>query len=73
MNGIRMTGLALIVAGVLALAYGGFSYTRETEQASIGPIHLSVEERQTVNVPLWAGIGAVMIGAALVFFGARKS
>ena len=73
MNGVRMAGLVLIVAGVLALAYGGFSYTRETEQASIGPLHLSVEARKTINFPLWAGIGTLVIGGALVLVGARKN
>lgn len=73
MNGVRMAALALIVAGVLALAYGGFSYTRETHQATIGPLELSVAERQTVNLPVWAGIGALVIGGALLLFGARKN
>jgi TRAP-type C4-dicarboxylate transport system permease small subunit len=68
-----MAALALIVAGVLALAYGGFSYTRETHQATIGPLELSVAERQTVNLPVWAGIGALVIGGALLLFGARKN
>lgn len=73
MNGTRIIGIVLIVAGALALGYGGFSYTRETQQATIGPLHLSVQERQTVNVPLWAGIGALVIGGALVLVGARKN
>lgn len=73
MNGVKMVALALIVAGVLALAYGGFSYTRETHEATIGPLHMSVEEKQTVNVPVWAGVGALVIGGALLLFGGRKS
>lgn len=73
MNGVKIAALALIIAGVLALAYGGFSYTRETHQATIGPLHLSVAEKQTVNVPVWAGIGALVIGGALLLFGARQN
>ncbi len=73
MNGVRMAALALIVAGVLALAYGGFSFTRETHQATIGPLKLSVTERQTINLPIWAGIGALVAGGALLLFGARKN
>lgn len=66
MNGIRMAGIALIVAGVLALAYGGFSYTRETHQAKLGPIVLTVEDRERVNVPLWAGVASIAAGAMLL-------
>lgn len=73
MNGVKFAALALIVAGALALAYGGFSYTSETHQAKIGPLNLSVEETQTVNVPVWAGIGAMLIGGALLVFGSRKN
>jgi TRAP-type C4-dicarboxylate transport system permease small subunit len=72
MNAIKLAAVALIVAGVLGLMYGGFSYTKETHQAKLGPIELSVKEKQTVNVPLWAGVGAIVIGGALLLFG-RKS
>jgi hypothetical protein len=73
MSGIRIAAIVLIVAGVLGLIYGGFSYTKETHEAKIGPIELSVNERQTVNVPVWAGVGAIVIGGALLVFGGRKS
>ena len=73
MNSIRMLAIALIVGGVLALAYGGFSYTKETHTADIGPLHMAVEEKQRVNIPLWAGIGAVVAGALLLASGGRKS
>ncbi len=72
MNTIRIVGIALILAGALGLAYGGFSYTKATHQAKLGPIELAVTERQTVNVPVWAGIGAIVIGGALILVGARK-
>lgn len=72
MSTIRIVGIALILAGALGLAYGGFSYTKATHQAKLGPIELAVTERQTVNVPVWAGIGAIVIGGALILFGARK-
>jgi multidrug transporter EmrE-like cation transporter len=71
MNAIKLTALALIVAGVLGLAYGSFSFTRETHQAQIGPLSLSVQEKETVNVPLWAGIGAIVAGAALLLLGGK--
>ena len=73
MNAIRIAAIALIVAGVLGLVYGGFSYTKETHGAKIGPLELKVTEKETVNVPMWAGVGAIAIGAALLVFGGRKS
>ncbi|MCU0921515.1 MAG: hypothetical protein MUF08_10210 [Burkholderiaceae bacterium] len=71
MNAIKMTALALIVAGALGLAYGSFSFTRETHEAQIGPLSLSVQEKETVNVPVWAGIGAIVAGAALLLLGGK--
>jgi len=67
-----MAAIALIVAGVFGLAYGGFSYTKDTQQAKIGPIELSVTEKQTVNVPIWAGVAAIVAGGALLLFGIKK-
>jgi multidrug transporter EmrE-like cation transporter len=72
MNSIKIAALVLIVAGVLGLAYGGFSYTRQTHDVKLGPIELSVQEKQTVNVPVWAGVGAILVGGGLLFFGGRK-
>jgi len=72
MNGIKLIGAALIVAGVLGLVYGGFSYTKDTTAVKVGPIELSVQEKETVNVPLWAGIGAILVGGALIAIGGKK-
>jgi TRAP-type C4-dicarboxylate transport system permease small subunit len=72
MNAIKMAAIALIVAGALGLAYGGFSYTKDTHQAKIGPLEVSVSEKQTVNVPIWAGVAAIVAGGALLLFGAKK-
>lgn len=72
MNGMKIAAIVLIVAGVLGLAYGGFSYTKETHQATVGPVELSVNERQSVNVPIWAGVGAILIGGALFVFGGKR-
>ena len=66
MNAIRMVAVILIVAGVMGLAYGGFTYTRETHQAKIGPVDISVKDTQTVNIPIWAGIGAIVVGGLLL-------
>jgi multidrug transporter EmrE-like cation transporter len=72
MNSIKWVAVVLVVAGVLALAYGSFSYTKDTTAVKLGPIELSVKEKQTVNIPVWAGIAAVAAGVALLVFGSRK-
>ena len=72
MDGIRIIAVVLIVAGVLSLAYGGFSYTKETTAVKLGPVELTVKEKETVNVPIWAGVGAIVIGGLLLVFGSRK-
>jgi hypothetical protein len=65
MNSTKMAALVLIVAGVLALVYGGFTYTKDTHEADIGPIHMSVDEKEHVSVPIWAGVGALVLGGVL--------
>jgi hypothetical protein len=72
MNTTRILAIALIVGGVLGLLYGSFSYTKDSTAVKIGPLELSVKEKQTVNVPVWAGIGAIVVGAALLVMGGRK-
>jgi len=72
MNAVRTAAIALIVAGVLGLVYGSFSFTKETHEAKVGPIELSVKEKQTVNVPVWAGVGAIAVGGLLLVVGGRK-
>ena len=73
MNAIKMVGIALIAAGVLGLGYGGFSYTRETHETKLGPLELSIKEKQSVNVPVWAGVGAIVAGSAVLIFASKKS
>jgi len=67
MNAVKVFGIVLIVAGVLGLAYGSFSYTKDTQEAKLGPIELSVKNKETVNIPVWAGVGAIVAGAFLLF------
>ncbi len=73
MNSIKLVGIALLVAGVLGLVYGGFSYTKDTTVVKLGPIKVTAKEKQTVNVPLWAGIVAIVAGGLLLTLGGRKS
>ena len=63
---MRTIAIVILAAGILALAYGGFSYTRETHDANIGPLKISVSEKQRVNVPLWAGVALAVVGAGLL-------
>lgn len=73
MNPTQLIGIVLIIAGVLGLTYGNFSYTKQTHQAKLGPLELSVKERETINVPAWAGGGAIVLGVVLLAFGQKKS
>jgi hypothetical protein len=72
MNPTQVIGAVLIAAGAAGLAYGSFSYTKATHQAKIGPLELSVQERETVNVPVWAGGLAIVGGVALLVFGRKQ-
>jgi TRAP-type C4-dicarboxylate transport system permease small subunit len=66
MNVLKLVAVLLIVAGVIGLAWGGITYTKTTHDAKIGPLEMSIKEKQTVNVPVWAGVGAIVVGAALL-------
>jgi hypothetical protein len=72
MNGRQIIAIILIVAGVLGLVYQQFSFTKETHQAKIGPLELSVKEKETVNVPLWASLGAIGVGVVLLVAGRKR-
>ncbi len=69
MKGTKLLGAVLLGLGILALAYGGFSYTKQTDKVNLGPIHVEVQDRQRVNIPLWAGAGVAIVGGILL---ARK-
>jgi TRAP-type C4-dicarboxylate transport system permease small subunit len=68
MNATKIIAVILIAAGTLGLAYGGFSYTKESHEVKVGPIDLSVQEKKRVDVPVWAGAAAIVIGAGLLLF-----
>jgi Na+/H+ antiporter NhaC len=72
MNPIKVIAIILMVAGILGLVYGGFSYTKDTTVVKLGPLEVTAKERQTVNVPMWTGVGAVVVGGLLLVFGGKR-
>jgi uncharacterized membrane protein YidH (DUF202 family) len=73
MSAVKIVAVVLVVAGILGLMYGTFSYTKETHDVKLGPLELSVKEKQTVNVPIWAGVGAIVAGGGLLLLAYRKN
>ncbi len=69
MKGTKILGVVLLALGILALAYGGFSYTKETNHVNLGPFHMEMQDRERVNIPLWAGVVVAIVGGVLL---ARK-
>ena len=72
MNMVKIVGVLLIVAGVLGVVFSTFSFTKETHEAKLGPIELSVKEKQTVNIPVWASVAAIVVGGVLLVVGGKK-
>jgi hypothetical protein len=66
MNALKIAGIALIAAGVLGLVYGSFTFTKETHDTKIGPLELSLKDKEKVNIPVWAGVAAVVAGGAML-------
>ena len=67
MSALKIVAILLIAAGVIGLIYGGISYTKTTHDTKIGPLELSITDKETVNIPVWAGVGAIVVGGALLF------
>lgn len=73
MNAIKIAAIVLMASGILGLVYGSFSYTKETEEVKLGPVELSIKEKKSVNIPIWAGVGAIFASGVLLVYGNRKS
>ena len=72
MNVLKIIGLVLIAAGVVGLVYGGFTYTKESHEAKIGPLEMAMKEKETIKVPVWAGVGAIVVGCGLLLAGGKR-
>ena len=72
MSAMKIVGIVLIIAGVAALALGGFSFTKETHKAEIGPLKLSVQEKENVNIPNWLGLAAIVAGVVMLVVPTKK-
>ncbi len=68
---MRMIGIAILAVGILALVYGGFSYTKETHEAKLGPLEISLSENRRVNVPIWVGVALAVVGGGLLLRGKK--
>ena len=73
MSPVKVVGVLLIVAGLLGIVFSSFSYTKETHEIKLGPIELAVKEKESVNIPLWASVGAIVVGGVLLVVGSKKN
>lgn len=67
MSALKIAAILLIAAGIIGLVYGGITYTKSTHNAKLGPLEMSIKDKETVNIPVWAGIGAIVVGGSLLF------
>ena len=72
MNAVKVLAIVLILSGILGLVYGSFSYTKKTHEAKVGSIELSVTEKETVNIPVWGGVLAIVVGGGLLLIPSKK-
>ena len=72
MNAAKITGIILILIGLAGLFTGGFSFTKNTTAAKIGPLELKVQEKESINIPQWLSLGALALGGLVLVIGFRK-
>ena len=73
MNALKIVAILLIAAGIIGLVYGSITYTKSSHDTKIGPLELSIKDKETINIPVWAGVGAIVVGGALLFVGSEVS
>lgn len=69
---MKIVAIVLVVAGILALVYGGFTYKKETHEAQVGPVGIKVTEKERMDVPVWAGVALIVVGGGLLFTAKKK-
>jgi hypothetical protein len=72
MNPLKLVAVILIGGGILSLVYGGFSYTKDSQEVKLGPVELSVKNKETVNIPVWLGVGAIVLGGVMLLAGGKR-
>ena len=72
MNALKIVALVLILSGIVGLVIGGFNYTKKTHEARLGDLEFSVQEKETVNIPVWAGVAVIVVGSGLLFIPSKK-
>ncbi|MBN2767488.1 MAG: hypothetical protein JXQ68_00135 [Campylobacterales bacterium] len=73
MNIVKIAGIVLIVLGIFGATLGSFNYTKQTQEVKMGPIEMTVKDKQTVDIPIWASISVIVLGVALLYFGSKKN
>lgn len=69
---LKLAAIALIALGIIGLVYGNISYTKEVQTTKVGPLELSIKDKETINIPIWAGVGSILVGSMLLLIGRRK-
>ena len=72
MSAVKIMAIVLMVAGIAGLLYGNFTNTKETHDIKLGSLEMSFAEKETVNVPAWAGVAAIVVGGGFLLFGSKK-
>jgi hypothetical protein len=73
MSAFKIAAIALIVAGALGLFYGTFTFTKETHRAHVGSLELKLKDKETVNIPVWVGVAAVVAGGLMLVAPRRRT
>ena len=73
MKTVKIVGIVLIVVGILGAVFGGFSYTKKTQEIKMGPMEMTIRDKQAVDIPIWASISVMVLGGALLFLGSKKN
>lgn len=71
-NAIRIAGVVLLVLGIVGVVYNRVTYTKEKDTAKLGPLAVSVENKETVVIPQWLSVATLAVGAAMALAPLKK-